>query len=204
MFNNWQRGLVIAGYSSSEEVNASTLPARRTATVLRVLTDTCHVDASRLFAVQVPPVPDPQPPSYRRRVELEVLRRTDLEASKWQACHHGLGGGIGYGAGHGIVTKPMPTIRFDKGSNVLNQEAVKQLGEVCADIKEHDSVLEIVGLSAAGEPDGEHLSQRRADAVQRQLVSCGVDPERMRTKGQAAAPPSGSAAGAQVELNLFP
>lgn len=197
---NWHRGLFVAGYASSAEVDAATLPARRAAAALRLLTGTCRLDAAQLFTVPMPITPEPEPASHRRRVDLEVGIKVEPGGSNPWQCPH--------------VRRPpilvlgdrltvMPTLRFGKGSSALRPQDVAELDAVCASMKGGESVLQIRGFAAPDEPANGQLPQQRADAVQRQLLSCGVDPDRMRIPDREAASPA-SRRGGGVELNIIP
>ena len=101
---------------------------------------------------------------------------------------------------------------FATGSTRLNTAAQGRLGDVSRVLKDHpETVVEVLGFSdATGRPEANvQLSAQRASAVQRYLVSQGIDASRVSVTGFGAeAPvatnqtPAGRQANRRVELEI--
>ncbi len=101
-------------------------------------------------------------------------------------------------------------IRFDVGKATLRPESMGVLNEICTMLKEHPEIK----LSIEGHTDSDgdfdlnrKLSEERAEAVMNRLISMGIDPGRLTSKGfgesKPVAPndtPEGKASNRRVEF----
>jgi len=77
-------------------------------------------------------------------------------------------------------------IRFDTGKSTLRPESMGVLNEICKMLDEHPEVkVSIEGhTDNVGDNDmNKKLSEERAEAVQKQLISMGIKAERLTSKG---------------------
>jgi len=77
------------------------------------------------------------------------------------------------------------TVGFERGSARLDRRSLGQLADVAQAMLDNPE-LELVGVeghASLGEPDGVALSQRRADAVMKELVRRRVPATRLEARG---------------------
>lgn len=96
---------------------------------------------------------------------------------------------------NGLVVEMSSDILFDSGSSALAPEAidrVEKIGNILA--KYSDDRVRIMGYTDAsgGKAYNEELSLRRADAVKRVLVGCGVQDRQITSLGMGEAQPVAS------------
>jgi len=113
---------------------------------------------------------------------------------------------------NGVLVKMASDILFESGSSALSNESIadlEKMGDVLA--KYSDDRIRITGHtdSVGGKAYNEELSLRRADAVKRVLIGCGVQERQITALGMGASQPVASndtAAGRKknrrVELNI--
>jgi outer membrane protein OmpA-like peptidoglycan-associated protein len=115
--------------------------------------------------------------------------------------------------GEGIQVTFASGLLFDTGSDVIRGNARSNLEELARSLDKYDgSNLLIVGHTDAvgSEPYNQDLSERRADAARRFLMSRNVDPYRIETSGRGESEPvasnetdSGRAKNRRVEVAIY-
>lgn len=119
--------------------------------------------------------------------------------------------------GH-VNGSPVVTVKFPHGVTRLNDAAKQQLSDIAARARQHPGQVRIVGHSSRRTGNmsyASHLvsnfnvSLDRANAVARELMSLGVDPEKLKVEAVGASMPryhetmpSGEAENRRVEVFL--
>ncbi len=94
----------------------------------------------------------------------------------------------------GLVTKLKSDILFDTGKSDLKPGAKTNLAEMAGIMKKYpENILTIKGYTdSTGSPKiNDALSQKRADAVKKELVAAGLPGDTISTVGRGAADPIG-------------
>ncbi|MBL7542490.1 MAG: OmpA family protein [Bdellovibrionaceae bacterium] len=92
----------------------------------------------------------------------------------------------------GLVSKMKSDILFDTGKADLKAEAKKDLAEMAGIMKKYpENILTVKGFtdSTGSQKVNDELSQKRADAVKKQLVSAGISENVISTRGLGPANP---------------
>lgn len=91
-----------------------------------------------------------------------------------------------------VVTQmvPLPNVQFKTNSDILLPSSAKDLSKLAEHLDKNDSLTALIKGhtdSTGLEEYNLELSQRRAEAVKKYLVSLGIDPNRINAKGMGSA-----------------
>ena len=85
---------------------------------------------------------------------------------------------------------PLPNVQFKTNSDILLPSSAKDLSKLAEHLDKNDSLTAIIKGhtdSTGSEEYNIELSQRRAEAVKKYLVSLGIDSNRIQAKGMGSA-----------------
>lgn len=91
-----------------------------------------------------------------------------------------------------IITQmvPLPNVQFKTNSDILLPSSAKDLSKLAEHLEKNDSLTALIKGhtdSTGSEEYNIDLSQRRAEAVKKYLISLGIDPNRIKAKGLGSA-----------------
>ncbi|CAM5774301.1 hypothetical protein LMIY3S_04466 [Labrys miyagiensis] len=135
------------------------------------------------------PAPPPPPPPIKVTTQLERIRerlKDDIAAKKASADY----------SGKDIVVRLLNDSLFDKGSTTVRDDAVPVIGHIAAALDKEPGQIRIVGhtdstpvRATVRYKDNQQLSEQRAQAVEKILVTGVSDPQRLTTSGLADTAP---------------